>query len=298
MGEQADGRTNGWENRRAREQADGRTGERENKWTGEQADGRTSGRENKRAREQTGERTVLQTECSAGFDTIGFAAMHEPNVGDGGVVNHFAVCADDEGFVGFDVVIDLDVGGVPDVLFAADVLGEALDDVPVVVVVKLVAVTPDVEKPILRRVARFGGDKLLGKRHQLGVVVMTSGVEGKPILRKSEAERAVYRAGIGDATGIEHLDGLVVKVAVGVRHTARQRAVVFLDALSVRKHLFDHFRGFHFGKKPMLDTVDGDLVPRTAVERERFRALQSAAEFFAHGVLVKIKPRVDVEGCL
>ena len=44
-------------------------------------------------------------------------------------------------------------------------------------------------------------DKLLGKRHQIFVVVMAGGVKGQPILRKFKALSRMYGARIDDATG-------------------------------------------------------------------------------------------------
>ena len=57
-----------------------------------------------------------------------------------------AVDGVDEAFKVLDVLEDLDVGCVPDVLSAAHILGEFFDDVPVVVALELIGVSPDVEE--------------------------------------------------------------------------------------------------------------------------------------------------------
>jgi len=50
-----------------------------------------------------------------------------------------------QGLESLHVVVNLDVGGIPDGLVAGGALAELLDELPVVLAVELVAVTPDEE---------------------------------------------------------------------------------------------------------------------------------------------------------
>ena len=77
---------------------------------------------------------------------MNFAVDREPNGHSGGVMDAFAVQGDLQAAVGFYVVVNFDVGGVPDVLFVGNFFGEGFDSVPVVLLVEFVGVTPDVEE--------------------------------------------------------------------------------------------------------------------------------------------------------
>ena len=70
---------------------------------------------------------------------------HQGNVGVGWVVDDIAVGAHDERLICADIVIYFDVCGIPRVLLAADRIAEAFKHVPVLIIVKFIAVSPEIE---------------------------------------------------------------------------------------------------------------------------------------------------------
>lgn len=103
-----------------------------------------------------------------------------------------AVCTENQAVVGVDIIIDLDVGGIPNISSAADLLAEILQKCPVIAVMEFVTVPPKVEKSgISVGVVGMGSvgldlEKLVCIVHQRGVFVVCSGHPGKPVSRQTE----------------------------------------------------------------------------------------------------------------
>jgi len=69
-----------------------------------------------------------------------------PQIGGGGIVYYRAVGGEYQLFVSLDIIIRLDVCAVPYFFFAADTLEQLLYSVPIISILKLVAVSPNVEE--------------------------------------------------------------------------------------------------------------------------------------------------------
>ena len=163
------------------------------------------------------------------MDAVSLAFVAEPEVDGGGVVDDGIVYAGLEGLVGFDVVVNFDVGSVPDIVPAAGVGGEFFDDIPVVIVVEFVAVAPEVEHPVLGSVAGLFLHEFPGSIHQVRTFVMVGGVEGQPVFGEAERFCGFGGAAIADAAGFQGFQHRVAVGAVGIGHPPGKRAVLGFD---------------------------------------------------------------------
>ena len=82
----------------------------------------------------------------AALDLDGYAARGKPNSLSRGVVDRVTVSREFQRAVCLDVFVDLHIVCVPDVVTIADILSEFLYDLPVIVCIKLVGVTPKIEE--------------------------------------------------------------------------------------------------------------------------------------------------------
>ena len=89
---------------------------------------------------------LLHHDSLAGLDAVGRTVDIHKYFKERGVVDAAAVGTRNERAEGEHVFADLNVGSVPGILLAADKVAELLDAVPVVVVIKLIGVAPEIEK--------------------------------------------------------------------------------------------------------------------------------------------------------
>ena len=75
------------------------------------------------------------------------AGIAEEQLEAGGIEYAVARAGEFQLLVSFCIFEDLDVGGIPDIIATGDLFGKILNDLPVVVIVKFVAMTPNVKKP-------------------------------------------------------------------------------------------------------------------------------------------------------
>ena len=95
------------------------------------------------------------------------SATREIQSAAGGVVYHRAVGRKDKALIVLDVVVKLYIRAIPNFLSVAHIGGKFLDNVPVVVGLEFVAVTPEVEEKRVGRIYLFG-NKAFRKIHKLG----------------------------------------------------------------------------------------------------------------------------------
>ena len=145
---------------------------------------------------------LFQTKRLTGGDGTGIMVMLEPKGPCGGVVDEGTVGGEDQPTVILNVGEDLLVGGVPDLLLSAShEVNKLFDHVPVVIVVKLVGVSPEIEEA--------GGEsevslhEFLCQLHQSRTVVMAGGGKAEPVLGKVEILGAYRSSRIEDPTGAE-----------------------------------------------------------------------------------------------
>ena len=145
---------------------------------------------------------------------------------------------------------------VPDLLSSAHPVTEALDHVPVVRVVKFVAVPPQVEQAGTPGSGAEEGVAQFGKTR---VPVMAGGVPGEEILRKVEFFGGYRRAGVHDAQRLQPFAHLRDVGAVGIGHSAHGRAGDLFQRHAVQ-HGFSHEHvGRYLLHEGMGIAVAGDL---------------------------------------
>ena len=174
----------------------------------------------------------VEVDGLAGGDFVDFTLGANPDGTGGGVMDVLAVKGDVEAAVGFHVVVDFNVGGIPDVIVVGDFFGESLDAVPVILLVKFVGVAPDIEEVGVE--AAFGeAQKFLGEGEEVSFIVVAGGTEAEPVLGNAEVHGGLNSAAIDDACGFEGIYGIVVKVAVGVGTATDDLAKHFFQQFSV-----------------------------------------------------------------
>jgi hypothetical protein len=174
---------------------------------------------------------ILQVKGLAAFDAVGLALVVEPNIDHRGIVDDLLVGAGLQILVGSAVIVDLDIGGVPNIIPAADVGGEMFDAVPVMVIFKFVAVAEEVKQPVLAHVADLLFHKCFGQVHELRVVVMASWVKGKPVYWETKVFGTVYRFCINNTTLSKNIN----ITAILIKKIAN-KAFLFRDFVYSLKH--------------------------------------------------------------
>ena len=77
---------------------------------------------------------------------IVFAVRHKPDLVQGGVIDAVAVGTADQRLIRLNVLVDLDIGGVPNIVFSRNGLAKALQAVPILIVFELVGMSPQIKQ--------------------------------------------------------------------------------------------------------------------------------------------------------
>ena len=92
---------------------------------------------------------ILNFNGFARFDAICCFALDKPDVDSRRIMYQSSVNGHPECLIRLDVIVYLNICSVPNVLTATDIFGELLNNVPVISVIKFIAVTPNVEQPVI-----------------------------------------------------------------------------------------------------------------------------------------------------
>ena len=82
----------------------------------------------------------------AGSNFVKFTIDAEPDLDERGIVRPSAVGADYQRTVSLYIIVDFDIGSVPDIVTTAECGAYFLYAIPVIIVIKLIAVTPQIEE--------------------------------------------------------------------------------------------------------------------------------------------------------
>ena len=82
----------------------------------------------------------------AGSYRIGFVIHPKPNFFQSRIVDDPLIRAEYEGFICLNVIVDLNIGSIPSVFSATKRLAYLLYSVPIVIAIKLVGMTPNIEQ--------------------------------------------------------------------------------------------------------------------------------------------------------
>ena len=214
--------------------------------------------------------------CAGGYRVVS-ASFDEEELAGGGVIGVMTVGRELQTLIVIDIVIDLDIGGVPDILLAAHLLGKVFYDLPVIILNKFIAVSPEVEED--RAVRNLAGKEVIAELLEASVFMMTGGVETEPICRKGEAICSFGRSGVGDAAALEGVDYVVVIGAVGVSHSANCAAEHFLKVMTVCDDLVCGQGQVDLIEEGVGQSVDCHLVRSAGIGLDRFAFSQSAVIF-------------------
>ena len=195
-----------------------------------------------------------------GLNTAGHTRVLEPNGNGRGVADEPALHREVQGAIGLHVLVDLHVGGVPDVVAAAHALAEGFDAVPVVVGVELVGVSPDIEQPGGIPPVGLTVYERLGQIEETLIVVVAGGGHTEPVGGDGEVARGHGGAGVGDVVVAEDLHGHVAEGAHGVGAPTNQAVEELLQRLAVLGHLVIGDGAGNTVQEGVGVAVDGDLV--------------------------------------
>ena len=81
------------------------------------------------------------------FDHVSHAVHVQPNIQQRGVIYPISVGAVYQALVGLNVIADLDIGRIPKVGMICKLLANFFHVVPIIVVIKFVAMSPDIKQP-------------------------------------------------------------------------------------------------------------------------------------------------------
>lgn len=196
------------------------------------------------------------------FNRHDLAFVLHPNVGGGRVKDDVPVGAGTQLAAGVQVVHNLDICRVPNILLAAHFLAEGADDLPVVMLLKLVAMSPQVEQ--LQPEWQFPRKEAVAQLVQLRVIVMASWVEAQPFVGNLKVVGADDSAGISNAAGAQGVDGFVAVCAVRVRKAADDFAKQLFQIIAVSKNLIGNARRGNRGQRRMGQRVGCDFVAAAA----------------------------------
>ena len=158
-------------------------------------------------------------------------------------------------------VHEFNVGAVPHVIPAADERAEVLHELPVVIIVKLVAVAPYIhEIEVLLFEQRIECLAVL----EQAVLVMTGRLPAVRVFRQCEAVGGTNHAGVADAAQRQKPFDVFGQRAVGIAQAAYRIAGVFFQCSAVSQDFFGDFGQGTARDGRMRDRVAGDFM--SAVE--------------------------------
>ncbi len=160
----------------------------------------------------------------------------------------------------------LDIGCVPDFLPPAEKLRKILNPLPVMVLFKLIAVSPQIEQLRVRMPERR--KKALRKLRQARIVVMAGCRQAQPVARYIKASGGMHSARVRDPAVPENADNRVIKGAVRIGHPAHDPAELLFQIFPVLDNLL---RAFYGGK--LLQPRMGQTVNRNPAVRIELRHL-------------------------
>ena len=158
-----------------------------------------------------------------------FIIAGEPDRQSSGVVDSSHIDVEHQLAHRSDVAHDLDVGGVPDILFAGHLGAELFDQLPVVGIVELVAVSPDVEDS--ERIVAL--EKSVGDLKKFRVAVVAGGVPEQEVIRKTQFLGGNSGAAVNDSEGGDAVYNIAVDGAEGVGHSGNGITADFFKVAAV-----------------------------------------------------------------
>ena len=168
----------------------------------------------------------LKLNCLTGGDTVVLATVPKPNGNSRGIVDKGLVERGFQPVIGMNILVNFHIGGVPDILPATHKFGKFLNHMPVVVIVKLIAVSPNIEQHGRTPQIYRGSEEFLRQLHKLRVFVVAGGIQLQPVLGEMETVRRADSTGIGHATHIQNVDDCIIVNTVGIGHTPHNRAEI------------------------------------------------------------------------
>ena len=145
-----------------------------------------------------------------------------PDRNAGRIVDGKAIRRKNKAFIRLHIIIDFKVGRVPNVLSAGNKIKKFFNHLPVVMLLKFIAVAPEVVKPGIPLRNLF--HKFPCERHKLGIVMVAGGPKPQPILWQHEAMVGMDSARVDDARKAQKLNDFIVVRSVRVRAAAHQNA--------------------------------------------------------------------------
>lgn len=214
-----------------------------------------------------------QTNRFSGIDPADLPVRLDPDRLNRGIVGEILVKAELQTQEILNVVIHLDIGGVPGVLPAAQLFADRFDMLPVVVALEFHRMAEDVEEHGQSALAVVAVGvvvkKNIGIFVEVPVIVMRGGAPVVPIIGNTEIiEATLVRSGVGKSEIAEvspdlfviHSAGEVVDTRVGIGIPAGDDAERFFDDLSALVCFGDaadrRLQSVCYVGRP----VDGDLV--------------------------------------
>ena len=153
-----------------------------------------------------------------------------------------------------DIVVNFDIGRVPDIVPAADEFQKPLNDRPVAVALVFVRMPPQV-KQLRRAVPIHRRQKLLRQRHQFRIGVVARRRHPQPVRRDREPLRRHRGARIRDPRHAQNLDHIVAVRPERIRHPARRAVGHALNLRTVAEHFLHRVRRRQSFQKRMRPRV-------------------------------------------
>ena len=196
----------------------------------------------------------------AGLDAAGHVGVLEPHGDGGGVVDGLARHREVQTVEGLHVIVNFNISGVPDIIAATQLLAGGLHQIPVVVGIKLVGVTPNAEEPGGIPNTGLAVDEVLHQIHEAGILVVDGGRHTEPVGGNGEIDGGLGGTGVGDTVVAENVHGHIVIGTHGVGATADDAAEDLLQYFPVLGDLVVGDGTGHTIQEGMGVAVDGDLV--------------------------------------
>ena len=157
----------------------------------------------------------------AGVYLYGFFIAAEPNGYGGGVVYLVSVGAENQAVICHNVIVYINVYGVPDVVTSAHFFGKFFYYIPIVLIVKLIGMPPKVEK--LRAAVAVIFKEAVAVLEKSGIFVVACRVEPQPVGRYLKAAGGFCGAGIGNTVKPQQFHHVITVCSERICHTSADR---------------------------------------------------------------------------